>query len=110
MDQSMGEAVIASPIRNRRTNNVGVQAFPNVALDGFFAFYLRSMILIVSVEGTLKARRHVRGNRSVNANRAAKNKFLHFPFMRRLEQAPGSFDVDFLEVRRCCVSSATNRR
>src|SRR6266567_7934034 len=106
----MGETVIASSIRNRRTYDVGVQALSNISLDIFFALNRGLMVLIVSMERALNARRHVLGNRSINAHRAAKNKFLRFPLVRRMKQPLCSPNVDFLKVRRGCFTSTSDCR
>src|SRR5579859_277116 len=110
MNESMGEAVIACPIRDRRTNNIGVQPLPNVDLNCFFALDLRLMVLIVSAKRALKPRGHVRGNRSINTDRTAKNKLLRLPLVRRTKQALCSFDVDFLEIRRSRLTATSDCR
>src|SRR5215467_6111006 len=106
----MRETIVAGPVRNRWAHNVCVQALPNVGLDGCFALYLRLMVLIVSAKGALQARWHVCGNRSVNANRTAKNKLLRFSLVSHAKQPLGALYVDFLKISGCRISSATNRR
>src|ERR1700756_4224616 len=68
------------------------------------------MVLIVPVEGAREARRHVRGNGAIDANRTAENELPRSMLICRTKQVFRPSNIDFLKIRRCCLSPAPNRR
>src|SRR6476620_5437833 len=66
------------------------------------------MVLIVSTERALDFRGHTQRNRAVNANRAAKNKFLGSSLVCLAKQTLRSVDVYLLKFSSRRVSATSN--